>query len=183
MRKIVLALLLVLSYGIALAGAPPAPPPHADQKQADADVTVDVIKPLSIEVQCPYCVANLPYVIIGSSIDITNHVIAFIITGEPGFSITMGHNGTEVTGGTEYLTGGVTMKGRWGSFNSGTTVIGADPSEWGAFPTVLNATTTPTLPAGTAYCDFIVDKLTAAPTAAPGFKLFTLNVWVEYTAI
>lgn len=183
MRKIVLALLLVLSYGVAIAVPPPMPSTPADLKQADADITVDVIKPLSIEVKCPYCIANLPYVLIGSSRDITNHVIAFEIIGEPGFNITMGHNGTDVAGGTEYVTSGVTMLGRWGSFNSGTTVVGSDPSEWGAFPTVLNNTATPTLPAGTAYCDFVVDKLTAAPTASAGFKMFVLNVWVEYTAI
>lgn len=188
MRKIVMALMLILSYGVALAGAPPAPTIPPASNKDDANVTVDVITPLSIEIVCPYCKSDLPWVIVGTSINVPNHMIAFLIKGEPGFAIDVTTDGlADGYGNTDYQPNspavGTTMTGRWGSFSSGTKIIGDDPGEWGALPTTLSSTSTSTLPAGRAYCNFIVDKLTAASNATIGYIEFTINVYAIYDSL
>lgn len=191
MKKIVLALILVLSYGLAIAEVVPEPStlPNGGANES-ANVTVDVVKPLTIWADCPPCNdRKLPDITIGTTITGINRNIAFRIEGMPTldpindpYPIIVTHDGDDVDAdGTSIYYGdgnnGVTISGRWGSFDNGT-INGRTSGTFGleTFPELLS-------PIGKAYCNFIVDELTAALDANLGDTEFYLNVYAEYRAM
>lgn len=181
MKKIFLALLLfVISNSVALQASD-------SPSQDDAKVTVGVISPLIIDVMCPYCEADLPDIIIGTTItvpkpintsagyNVNYHMIAFRITGQPGEEINV------ITDGPTYINRKVTMTGRWGSFANGSVI---DDNAGGAWETnnVPEALGTASSDhPGIAYYNYIVDQLSAANDATGGVVAsFTLNISAEY---
>lgn len=192
MKKIVLALIMVLSSSLAYAVMPPEPHslPNGGYRE-DANVTVDVVKPLKIFPECNPCNdRKLPDITIGTTITGIARNIAFRIEGMPTidpvndpYPIIVTHDGydPEADGSCLYYgdgNPGVIMKGRWGSFDNGTVNGRTLPCTFGMenFPLILS-------PTGKAYCNFIVDELTAAIDATIEDTEFYLNVYAEYRAM
>jgi len=181
MKKIFLVLfLLVIGKCVALQASD-------SPSQDDAKVTVGVISPLIIDVMCPYCEANLPDIIIGTTITVPKpistkagynvdyHMIAFKITGQPGEDINVD------TDGPTYVNNKVTMTGRWGSFANGSVIDDYTGGAWETnnVPETLGAASSDH--PGIAYYNFIVDQLSAANDATGGVVAsFTLNISAEY---
>lgn len=192
MKKIVLALIMVLSSGLAFAKALPEPSTSpSGGANENANVTVDVVKPLAIYADCPPCNdRKLPDITIGTTITDIERNIAFRIEGMPTidpvndpYPIIVTHDGydPEADGTSKYYgdgNPGVIVTGRWGSFDNGTINGRTSPGTFGLeiFPELLS-------PLGKAYCNFIVDELTAAADANLGDTEFYLNVYAEYRAM
>lgn len=169
MKKIVLLFLICIS-NIALYAT--------EDNEGNGSISIDVLKPLSIRLWCNGCSSspdeyNLPDVTIGSFVDnITGKYATFIIEGSAGKNIIVTTDGPSYEDiSDEY----VTIDGRWGSYDNGTQPTSGT---FGAKPTKLGDVGTPTQ--GQAFCNYYVDKITAAPQATVGPKLFIITVSVEY---
>lgn len=186
MKKIVLALLMVICASFAYASAPPdAPPPSTFSISDDGQVTVNVIRKLSIRTVCP-CDVIPPEIIAGTSLDLTDDQITanFEITGQPDASIIISVNGKDTLDPYTkvYESAGVLLIGRWGSFLNGHVKLTNSLGDFtSGLPVEIVGLTSPTVDATKVHCNYLVDKLVAHADAPPdGSAVFVLQVWAEY---
>lgn len=176
MKKIVFLLLVIASSVNLLAAGPP--PTTVDDK-GNGSITVDVLKTLSIKLWCNGCSSttenelDLPDVTIGTYDNpVTNKFATFIIEGSAGKPIVVTTDGPTYE---DIADPNVTINGRWGSYDNGTQPTSGT---FGAKPIILGGVGTAT--EGIAFCNYIVDKISAAPQATVGHKFFIVTVSVEY---
>lgn len=171
MKKIVYLLLIFAgSVNLLVAG----------DNKGNGSISVDILKTLSISLWCDGCSSSteneleLPDVTIGTYDNpVTGKFATFIIEGSAGKNIVV-----TTTGGPTYADiadPNVTINGRWGSYDNGKQPTSGT---FGAKPIVLGDVGTAT--EGIAYCNYIVDKISATPQATVGHKFFIVTVSVEY---